>query len=60
MAEWKLPRALSLSPLQIKYLVKPGHFDLRFGKLRRELLHRSFLPVGEERARRARVSMPFQ
>jgi len=46
-------------PLQIKDLVKLGHFNLRVGKSRRELLHGSFLPVGEESAPGAGMPMPF-
>jgi hypothetical protein len=37
-----------------------GHLDPCVAKLRRERLHHPFFSVSEERARRARVRMPFQ
>jgi hypothetical protein len=46
--------------LQVEGLVKFGHFDHRFFKLRRELLHCGFLPMGEERTPGASMLMPFQ
>jgi hypothetical protein len=41
-------------------LIEGGHFDLRVAEQGCECLHGIFLPVGEERARRTRVPVPFE
>jgi hypothetical protein len=46
--------------LKIEDLVKLRHFDPRIAESRRELLHGSLLPVGEERTLGAGVLMPSQ
>src|SRR5580704_19253433 len=46
--------------LYIEALIKRGHLDLRFAKSRRECVHGILLPVRQERARRARMAVPFQ
>jgi hypothetical protein len=50
----------SSTTLQLKNLIRPGHFDASVGKMCRELVHGPFFAVDKERAFRTCLLLPSQ